>query len=339
MAENCREVQEWVEEEVVTSVEEWVERREEKCEKRKCKKLCLCCNKWFCWIEVIVEKVVTTVVTTVVKLVTTVVCEVAAVLIDVVNLVGSFILGIVSGLLSLVFMIPFLGTLLRWIYEVILAVVWRLASIPDVVLGILGLFPPKLLHVRVLVACPEGVDVTDRLARADAWVKSVQQIFLDRANVRVVPPSQPFRMKAGDDGAFVHQVPCGDAIVQPCGAGAFWDDLGFGPVPWYEQTLLMENMGQYLDSTRRILKYGAPLFVFMIDDVKGPGGCSLGPLADYVVVGLDSEGLTVAHELGHACGLWHVKGHDNLMRSTHSDSKLKKWQKIMLRASEHVTYF
>ncbi|HEU4566152.1 MAG TPA: hypothetical protein VFS05_15935 [Gemmatimonadaceae bacterium] len=76
MALICREVVERIEETVWEPVEEWVERREKKCEKRKCKKWCLCCNKWFCWIETFFEKVVTWVAKQVVNLVTRVVCEI-----------------------------------------------------------------------------------------------------------------------------------------------------------------------------------------------------------------------------------------------------------------------
>jgi hypothetical protein len=53
MAEVCEEYKKWVEEEVLTPIEEWQEQTVEKCKKKKCKKWCLCCNKWFCWLETI----------------------------------------------------------------------------------------------------------------------------------------------------------------------------------------------------------------------------------------------------------------------------------------------
>lgn len=76
MALICRELVEQIEETVWEPVEEWVERREKKCKKRKCKKWCLCCNKWFCWIETFLEKVITWVAKQVTKLVVRVVCEI-----------------------------------------------------------------------------------------------------------------------------------------------------------------------------------------------------------------------------------------------------------------------
>lgn len=77
MALICREIVEQIEETVWEPVEEWVERREKKCKKRKCKKWCLCCNKWFCWIETFLEKVVTWVAKHVINLVVRIVCEIA----------------------------------------------------------------------------------------------------------------------------------------------------------------------------------------------------------------------------------------------------------------------
>ncbi|MCA9739497.1 MAG: hypothetical protein R3E98_20795 [Gemmatimonadota bacterium] len=75
MALICRQIVDEIEETVWEPVERWVEKREKKCKKRKCKKWCLCCNKWFCWIETFLEKVVTWVAKQVVNLVTRVVCE------------------------------------------------------------------------------------------------------------------------------------------------------------------------------------------------------------------------------------------------------------------------
>jgi hypothetical protein len=92
MALICREIVEQIEETVWQPVEEWVEKREKKCKKRKCKKLCLCCNKWLCWIETIVEKVVTWVAKQVINLVVRVVCEIAY---DVISTVLATIVALV----------------------------------------------------------------------------------------------------------------------------------------------------------------------------------------------------------------------------------------------------
>jgi hypothetical protein len=53
--EECREVRRWVEREVREPVERRRERTERRCRRRRCRRWCLCCNKWFCWLETIVE--------------------------------------------------------------------------------------------------------------------------------------------------------------------------------------------------------------------------------------------------------------------------------------------
>ena len=67
MSQVCEEFHEWV--------ENWVEQKIKKCKQKKCKKWCLCCNKWFCWIEIALVKVG--------QWVTRVVCEVVNVVLDV----------------------------------------------------------------------------------------------------------------------------------------------------------------------------------------------------------------------------------------------------------------
>jgi len=88
--------------------------------------------------------------------------------------------------------------------------------------------------------------------------------------------------------------------------------------------------------------FGAPLTVFVVRDVVGKCGCSLGPFGDYVTV--DAEGLggrtrrILAHELGHSCGLRHKRDERNLMRPKGPGEELTAWQTAVFRSSRHVTY-
>jgi hypothetical protein len=75
VAKICEEIQEWVEEEVLEPIERRKTGTREKCKKRKCKKWCLCCNKWKCWIETFVYWVTEWVVRIVGKWTTRIVCE------------------------------------------------------------------------------------------------------------------------------------------------------------------------------------------------------------------------------------------------------------------------
>ncbi|MCE5252484.1 hypothetical protein LLG96_19965 [bacterium] len=52
MARICDDYKEWFEEKIETPIEEQEKRTRKECKKKKCKKWCLCCNKWFCWLAI-----------------------------------------------------------------------------------------------------------------------------------------------------------------------------------------------------------------------------------------------------------------------------------------------
>jgi len=85
-----------------------------------------------------------------------------------------------------------------------------------------------------------------------------------------------------------------------------------------------------------------PITVFVVLDIDHASGCSLGPLTDYAT--LDPDGAknasTLAHEIAHACGLWHVRPKSNLLwRSFSRGDEVMWWQKNIFRSSRHVTYW
>ena len=91
-----------------------------------------------------------------------------------------------------------------------------------------------------------------------------------------------------------------------------------------------------------LLGYAAPVTVFIVRDISLKGGCSLGPLADYVT--LEARMLNRArcrimcHEIAHACGLFHSKTKPNLMFPRGPGDRLDGWQAALVRNSRHVTY-
>ena len=85
-----------------------------------------------------------------------------------------------------------------------------------------------------------------------------------------------------------------------------------------------------------------PVTAFVVLEINHASGCSLGPLTDYVT--LDPNGAknasTLAHEIAHACGLWHQQAKSNLLWRTYSrGNEVTWWQKNIFRGSRHVTYW
>jgi hypothetical protein len=85
-----------------------------------------------------------------------------------------------------------------------------------------------------------------------------------------------------------------------------------------------------------------PITAFVVLDIDQAAGCSLGPLTDYITLAPDGteNASTLAHEIAHACGLWHLGSKSNLMwRTFKRGHELKWWQKNIFRGSRHVTYW
>lgn len=95
--EACSNIGQWVEENVWQQVDQWVSQEQRKCEEQDCNWWCLCCNKWLCWIIVVLVKVVVWVVVTVVKWVVTLVCQIVTI---VVGIVVELVLKIIHRLVT-----------------------------------------------------------------------------------------------------------------------------------------------------------------------------------------------------------------------------------------------
>jgi len=219
-----------------------------------------------------------------------------------------------------------------------------IVSLPDTILTLFGVMGTKKLRVYVEVLANEDGPLVQReedpqppepsgpstaeWQKLNEAIDEARRILLEQANVRIEPADNEAMIRLRRDPA----PPA--ALEVGCEGRAYLENLAEAGA-YFEQNSHSTGLGTWLG-------YGAPITVFLVEDVVGKLGCSLGPLTDYVTVDLsgivEPTSWTLTHELGHACNLWH--NNDSLMRHTSVGRRdiLKRWQKAMLRASRHVTY-
>lgn len=298
MSQVCEEFHDWV--------ESWVEQEIQKCKQKKCKKWCLCCNKWFCWIEIALVKVG--------QWVTRVVCEAVNIALD----------GL-AGILGLIFAIPILGRLLRQIWSALLDVIWRIIGLLGVLLDWLGVDWEKKYRICIIILSKQGKPLTSEAALTPT-IQGAQAIWKSAANVKLIVEA-------------VHEVISTDQrdrnLVVECHFGAWTDDL-FLTGSNFE---LYGNVYCFDGAGRRLIGWASPVVVFVVEDVVGSElGCSLGPFSDYVTIEA-ADPACLAHELGHAVyPWWHHSDPVNLMHSICGGTQLREWQRILMRNSRHITY-
>jgi hypothetical protein len=338
----CRDIVERIEKTFEETIEKWIEQVNEICEDLPWP-LDVFCHAVTTLIKVI-EVVVKTVITTTAKTV----CYPV-----------TLAVTLVAEAIQLVLAIPILGPLIRWIVG---ALVWAWSQwlgLVDAFGGLVGIRPIKHLRLHVIILMRSDHTLTVPVNRIGLAVARAEAIFRARADVKI--------------HTTVHQVDTpssDDALQVETDAGLFGEDMtGAG---LYFQTTITEMLWE--DNASFVLRVGAPVVAFIVDGVGPPGrkfGCSAGPLSDYVCI----EGAhmivptqttpvvapipvetpnatyamasaTLAHEIGHACGLLHA-GDDptNLMYPTGTGpdgssrgDNLSPFQRAIVRSSPHVTY-
>lgn len=284
----------------------------------------------------------------------------ASAIIDFIELVAGWFLSVIAWFVDLILSIPIIGRAIKSIWNTVLTIFWGIVSIVDAAFYFIGIRPEKRLRVCTLLLCdaradPEGVakrkDVVDQLNKAISVFR--------QAHVRIIC-SRPLQIRSGlgdpevaDDSWITAYCQSGgnttDILNVECNGAGYLQDLWLtGP---QLQFILDTNcaFGNY----RRLIGYGAPVAIFVVKDVGGDdaGGCGT-PAWDYILVEVNAGstfeagntvGRTIAHELAHACNLFHVSLDKNLMKKdrnsiTDNWTDLTVWQEILIRMSRHVTY-
>lgn len=308
MAKVCNSYKKWVEEKVEKPIDDWVEKTEKKCKKRPWWDP----RRWFCWLVTTLVKIVRWVVVWVGKWVAYVVCEVV-----------TFVVNFLSVFIGLILSIPIIGRLIGLIWHFLLDLIWRILGVLDIIAGILGLHLRKKLRVCIVILSDEKGSPMATPESLQPSIDKAKQIYKDAANVRFI---------VSDIHTLETPAPKGNLDPQ-CDAGALWDDL------WVEGTYYENNANvQCFDSAvLHLIGYAAPVVIFVVRDVQGKKGCSMGPFTDYVTIE-GKDPICMAHEVSHACGLWHVEEDSNLANPNCTGTKLHEWQVEIVRSSRHVTF-
>lgn len=202
-------------------------------------------------------------------------------------------------------------------------IVSRAVGIPELIGSLAGVSRPKRLRLSVQVLQAAGTGPVATEAEVEVALAETRRVLEREANVRLEAANGKLVMTLEDPAP-------SEALDSPCTDQGLWKtDLGAA--------------GRYFRPLRLRgpVGHGAPITVFVVRDVVGKCGCSLGPLGDYVTIdpqGLGGSRRILAHELGHSCGLRHVGGEENLMRPRNPGERLTRWQRAVLRSSRHVTY-
>jgi hypothetical protein len=307
MAKVCARYKKWIEEKIEKPIDEWVEKHNEKCKKHHWYDP----RSWFCWIETFFVEVFRWVVVWVGKWATYLVCQVV-----------TFAVDFLATFVGLILSIPILGRLVGLVWATVIEIIWRVVSIFDVIAGVLGLHLPKKLRLCIIILSDDKGPMATPQSLQPA-IDTARHIYKDAANVELIVGDIHTIQGAAPDGV----------LDPPCGVGTLWDDL------WIEGTFYENNANvQCFDSAiLRLIGYAAPVVVFVVRDVQGKKGCSLGPFVDYVLVE-GKDPVCLAHEVSHACGLWHVADQANLANADCGGTALREWQVEVIRSSRHVTF-
>ncbi|MEO8285252.1 MAG: hypothetical protein ABI670_02310 [Chloroflexota bacterium] len=212
----------------------------------------------------------------------------------------------------------------RAVVRIVTTVIGLVVGIFDFLLGFLT-WPPKKLRLQIFILSNEAGPLMNP-GDLTASINYARTTFKDKFNVKLIAYSKNIV-------EIIKEPAPAAALDVSCDWGALADEFGDAG----------EFFGSHLAGWNAIpISLTFPITVFIVNDIKDKEGCSLGPLSDYITLDIDgvkSEN-TLAHEMGHACNLWHSGTKSNLMWKDDDRGNGAKWfQKNLLRSSRHVLYW
>ena len=257
----CKEVQDWVEEQIEQPIDEWISHTEEQCSDYDWWNPA----GWFCWLVTIFVRVVKFILVTVGKWVARIVCEVI-----------NFLVTVVAAVVNLVLAIPIIGPIIKAIIRAAMTVVSYVIGLFDGLGRLFGIRITKHLRVHVMPLC-EGVIPLAYESHLSAIMQQTAQTLYDRAQIRIHttfhdpiqnPPENVLRLGTS-----------AELILDELWVKGTWHQI---------QTVKLFQLNLWF-----LLAIGQPVIVYVIREVgsDGPGtvvGTSAGPFTDWVAVERDA---------------------------------------------------
>lgn len=203
----------------------------------------------------------------------------------------------------------------------------RFFGLPDAIGLMVGYMPVKKIRIQVVILRDEqGVPLAEPHEVDHCW-QAMEEVFMREAKVQVVPlePRIITLPKAAPT----------EALDVHCTDGAWQEDCDVAGNYFRPHTAHT--------SWSKWTGYASPVTVFVVRTVSTIGGCSLGPLTEYVTLKAKmfrvKNPRVMAHEVGHACFLTHTEDTSRLMYPKGPGEQLTFFEKLVLRNSRHVTYW
>lgn len=215
----------------------------------------------------------------------------------------------------------FIKAIVRAAIRITIEIVHRLLiNLFDTLFGFLK-WPEKKLRITVILLQTQQKDQQILPSDLTTAINYTKENFKKNFNVTVLP------VQKNELFARISEtLPPSEVLHTKGGTGALIEEF--------------KVAGNFFASNLRAPIY--PVTVFVVVSLKGATGCSLGPMTDYVTLDHSAarDQSILAHELAHACGLWHLRDKENLLwnRKNRGD-KTNWWQKNIFRSSRHVTYW
>lgn len=219
-------------------------------------------------------------------------------------------------------------TLIRQTLKIAITVIHNfIPNVPDLFLGFFK-WPQKHLRIHILILTDPLTSkpvVPSQALRAS--IDFAEATFKKNFNVKLRKYLNHWEKILPDAAPL-------SALKPGCGTTAYWQEFGEAG----------DYFNRHLAGWYKIagMPFTYPITVYVVKDVQGTRGCSLGPVTDYIVI--DPDGIqnvnTLAHELGHACNLWHIGKKSNIMYHHYTRGNGSNWiQCNIFRSCRHVNYY